>query len=174
MELRIHNLVAALPISENKLNLLKKATATDEGLQMIQGLINKGWPAHKQDTPISTRQYWATRDELHVAEGLVFKGEKLVIPTSMRDEMLTKLHESHLGVEKCKVRARSIMYWPGMGQDIEEAISRCPTCAKYKPANPQEPLIPHEIPECPWSKLGMDIFTFKGKDYLLVVGYYSK
>ena len=174
MELRIHSLVSSMPISGEKMNLLKQATAADEALQMVQVLIAKGWPGYKSDTPISTRQYWPIRDELHVVEGLVFRGEKLVIPTSMRSEMLTKLHESHLGMEKCKARARSIMYWPGMGRDIEETISRCFTCAKYKPANPREPLIPHQIPQRPWSKLGMDIFTFRGKDYLLVVDYYSK
>ena len=174
MELRIHGLASSLPISGEKMNLLKQATASDETLQMVQALIAKGWPGYKSDTPISTRQYWPIRDELHVVEGLVFRGEKLVIPASMRGEMLIKLHESHLGMEKCKARARSIMYWPGMGRDIEETISRCLTCAKYKPANPREPLIPHEIPQRPWSKLGMDIFTFRGKDYLLVVDYYSK
>ena len=174
MELRIHGLASSLPISDEKMNLLKQATASDETLQMIQALIAKGWPGYKSDTPISTRQYWPIQDELHVVEGLVFRGEKLVIPASMRSEMLIKLHESHLGMEKCKARARSIMYWPGMGRDIEETISRCLTCAKYKPANPREPLIPHEISQHPWSKLGMDIFTFRGKDYLLVVDYYSK
>ena len=92
----------------------------------------------------------------------------------MRREMLTKVLESHLDMEKCKARAHSIMYWPGMGHDIKETISRCPTCAKYKPDNPREPLISHEIPQRPWSKLGMDIFTFSGKDYLLIVDYYSK
>ena len=174
MELRIHSLVSELPISGEKVNLLKQATATDGALQSVQAIICKGWPDYKRDTPIRTRQYWPIRDELHVIEGLVFKGEKLVMPTGMRREMLTKLHESHLGMEKCKARARSIMYWPGMGHDIEETISRCPTCAKYKPANPREPVIFHEIPQRPWSKLGMDIFTFSGKDYLLIVDYYSK
>ena len=103
-----------------------------------------------------------------MAEGLVIRGEKLVILTIKRGEMLTKLRKSHLGIEKCKARASSIMHWPGMGQDIEETISRCPTCAKFKPANPWE------TPEHPWSKLGMEIFTFKGKDYPLVVDNYSK
>ena len=77
MELRIHSLVSELPISGEKVNLLKQATATDEALQSVQVLICKGWPEYKRDTPIRTRQYWPIRDELHVIEGLVFKGEKL-------------------------------------------------------------------------------------------------
>ena len=84
--------------------------------------------------PICTRQYWPLRDELHIIEGLVFRRETVVIPPSMRHELLTKLRESHLGIEKCKAIARPIMYWSGMGRDIEETISRCSICAKYKQA----------------------------------------
>ena len=79
--------------------------------------------------------------------------------------MLTNLHESHLDIEKCKARERFIMYWPRMGRDIEETKSRGSICAKYKPANPCEPLVPHVILERPWSKLGIDIFTFRGREY---------
>ena len=61
-----------------------------------------------------------------------------------------------------------------MGLDIEETKSRCSICAKYKPANPYEPLIPHVILKRPWSKLGIDIFTFRGRDYLLVVDYFFR
>lgn len=84
--------------------------------------------------PICTRKYWPLRDELHIIEGLVFRGETLVIPPSTRHELLTKLHESQLGIAKCKASARPIMYWPGMGRDIEEPISRFSICAKYKQA----------------------------------------
>lgn len=66
------------------------------------------------------------------------------------------------------------MYWPKMGRDIEQTKSRCSICAKYKPTNPCEPLIPHVILERPWSKLGIDIFTFRGRDYLLVVDYFFR
>jgi len=61
-----------------------------------------------------------------------------------------------------------------MGQDIEETTSKCFTCAKYKPATLREPLIPHEIHKRRWSKLGKDIFTFSGGDYLLDVDYHSQ
>ena len=48
------------------------------------------------------------------------------------------------------------------------------TCAKFKTKNPREPLVPHEVPQRPWAKLGTDIFEFAGKPYLVVVDYFSK
>ena len=74
--------------------------------------------------------------------------------------MLEKIHESHLGMEKCKARARAVMYWPGMANDINEVVAKCPTCSKFKARNPREPLISHEMPSRPWAKLGTDIFEY--------------
>ena len=34
--------------------------------------------------------------------------------------------------------------------------------------------MPHDIPDRPWQKVGMDILTFGGSDYLLMVDYFSK
>lgn len=55
MELRIHSLLSELPISGEKVNLLKQATGADEALQSVQVLICKGWPEYKRDRPITTR-----------------------------------------------------------------------------------------------------------------------
>ena len=44
-----------------------------------------------------------------MADGLIFKGNRAVIPLLLRTEMLEKIHESHLGMEKCKARARAVM-----------------------------------------------------------------
>ena len=38
----------------------------------------------------------------------------------------------------------------------------------------REPLQPHEIPDRPWQKLGMDFFDLKGKCYILICDYFSK
>lgn len=66
------------------------------------------------------------------------------------------------------------MYWPGMSRDIQDAIARCSVCAKFHRSNTQELMLPHEVPDRPWVKLGSDIFTFNGTDHLLVVDYFSK
>ena len=38
----------------------------------------------------------------------------------------------------------------------------------------KEPLQPHDIPEGPWRKLGMDYFHFNGNSYVLICDYFSK
>ena len=55
MELRIHSLVSSPPISNEKMNLMKQATAADDALQVVKTLNIKGRPAYKRDTPICTR-----------------------------------------------------------------------------------------------------------------------
>ena len=43
-----------------------------------------------------------------------------------------------------------------------------------KSNNKKEPLLPHEVPDGPWEKIGVDFFDFDGKKYLLVIDYFSK
>ena len=88
--------------------------------------------------------------------------------------MLDKIHSSHLGIVKCKSRAREVLFWPSMNSDIEEKVSRCAICALNQPQNPKERLIPIEIPDRPCSKIGVDLFEFKGQHYLVSVDYFSK
>ena len=109
----------------------------------MKATIEKGWSAHRKSAEPSIRQYWEIRDELHVAEHLIFKGERVVIPSSMRAEVLKKVYETHLGIEKYRARTRASMYWPGMTNNIEEMIAKCLKCAKLKPRNKKEPLMPH-------------------------------
>lgn len=88
--------------------------------------------------------------------------------------MLSKIHESHLGIVKCKARGRDIMYWPNMSTKIEETASKCVVCNENKNNNQREPLLPHELPGRPWEKIGTDIFYHSGSPFLLCVDYFSK
>ena len=77
-------------------------------------------------------------------------------------------------MEKCKSRARAVVYWPWMSADIENMVAKCSICLKYRNQNQKEPLMPHETPDRPWQKFGTDIFELYSKSYLIIVDYYSK
>ena len=69
--------------------------------------------------PREIQDYWNVRDELHEADGLVLRGDRLVVPSDLQQDMLKLIYESHQGMDKYKVRARTVLYWPGMANDIE-------------------------------------------------------
>jgi transposase InsO family protein len=133
-----------------------------------------GWPQTKPETPLEIRPYWSYRDEISGYDGLIFKGDRVIVPHVLRPEMLDRIHAAHLGIEKCKARARGSVFWPGMNSAIDEMVSECRTCLQFQRRNQREPLMPQEIPERPWSTVAVDIFYYKGRDYLLVVDYFSK
>ena len=60
-----------------------------------------------------------------------------------------------------------------MNNDIPDHVSKCPNYRKYEIANPQKPLMMHEVPERLWAKVGVDLFAFDGRDYLCTVDYTS-
>ena len=74
-----------------------------------------------------------------MTQGILFKGEKVIIPTEMQTEMLKIIHRSHLGIEKCKRQARDSLYWPGMSSGVEDFVSTCEICSKYQRKNRKEP-----------------------------------
>ena len=65
------------------------------------------------------------------------------------------------------------MYWIGINADIEDYTKRCQECIKQSQVA-KEPLQPHDIPEGPWRKLGMDYFNFNGNSYVLICDYFLK
>lgn len=168
------NALSYLPLSPGKYAELQKSASADLEMILLSKAILEGWPESRDQLPVEIRTYWNYRDELACIDGLIYKGLRLVIPQTCRKEMLARIHESHLGIVKCKAMAREVMFWPSMGSYIEDIISKCSICATHQRQNPRESLIPHKIPDRPWSKIAMDLFEFNGHQYLLSVDFYSK
>ena len=160
--------------SEPMLQKLKDETQKDPELQQLKTVVMDGWPQIKDKTPAETRPYWNSRDEISCYEGLMFKGDRIIVPHSLRTEILHRIHEGHFGIDKCRARARGAVFWPSINGAIDEMISQCSTCQKHQRSNQREPLIPQQVPERSWATAAADIFDYKGRDYLLVVDYHSK
>ena len=162
-----------LPISEPQLKEIQAETAQDDTLQQLKKTIISGWPDKKKEVPRCLHPYFLVRDELSAQDGLIFKCQRCVIPLSLRTKIKEKLHGAHTGIQSRLRRARETVYWPGMNSDLTDHISKCDICSSYQSHQAREPLISHEVADRPWQKIGADVFTLDGTDYLCVVDYYS-
>ena len=138
--------------------MIVEATQEDPELKQLRKMIISGWPEMKAELAHNVGAYWDYRDELSTYNGIVYKGNRIVIPTSMRKDMLKRIHKSHLGMATSKQRAKDVIYWPGMNGQIEDTIRRCEICLKYRNKPPKEPMTIHPLPNGPWKKVASDMF----------------
>ncbi|XP_055381628.1 uncharacterized protein K02A2.6-like [Condylostylus longicornis] len=170
----LSDMIHTINVSDEKKKIFQDETLNDEILKDLFKTINDGWPVRKELLCEKLKPFWKNRNDLFVVDGLIFLNDRIFVPKSLRDDVLYQLHLPHLGVEKTKSRARSIVYWPTMNLEIEELIHKCNICEKYKYSEPREPLINHDIPEMPFSKIGLDIMELNAKSFLIIGDYYSK
>ena len=167
-------LMEDLPISSSRLDDIKMATKEDRTLQIVAEYIQNGWPKDRSQVRPEAAPFWQQRHQLTMCNALMMRGSRIVVPASRQKFMLDQVHVGHQGQERCKRRAREVMFWPGMSNHIENMVEDCEPCTRYQNRNIREPMICHEIPEHPWMKVGTDLFHLKGEHYLIVVDYFSK
>ena len=168
------NNVTFSPLKPDRLESIRNATRRDDTLVKLADVIQKGWPEEKIGLPSCVLPYFNYRDELSVQDGVIYRGERVVIPTSLRREMKEKVHAGHLGINSCLRRARDLVYWLGMSSEIRQFVETCGVCSTYLDKQIPEPIHLHDVPSHPWQKVGTDIFTWAGRNYLITVDYYSK
>ena len=72
-------------------------TKQDSQLKALKVLILAGWTDTKDETPLCIREYGSYRDELTVHNGVILRGNHVIILKVLQPEMLTRIHASHLG-----------------------------------------------------------------------------
>ena len=85
-----------LPITTEQ---VKRETQRDLLLVKFYNLDMKGWfvPQDEQIKP-----FYLRKDQV---SGVLMLGHRVVIPVKLRNEVLSELHEGHLGIVKCLWRA---------------------------------------------------------------------
>ena len=128
------NLIEVSPnkISEFRVitwDTVKNATARDHKLQKLAHMTTQGFPATKPITCSSTMEFGRHRDNLHLIDEVTMMGDRIVIPKSLRPEVLQSLHAAHQGVTSMTESARCAVYWPGISKDIDSIRASCYQCA---------------------------------------------
>ena len=131
-----------------------------------------GWP-EKPRLFGELKLFHSVASELSVENGLLLRGNRLVIPAALRKDILNRLHEGHQGIVKCRERARQAVWWPLLSKQLEEIVQNCPECCKSR-SQRAEPLKPTTLPSRPCQKVGTDLFEWKKLVYLLIVDYCSR
>ncbi|XP_042146943.1 uncharacterized protein LOC121836189 [Ixodes scapularis] len=139
-------------------NQLQVETEKDGVLREVMQYVTSRWP-EKKCLSGKLLSFWRIQEELSVLEGVLFRAERVVPPSTLVSRFIMMAHESHPGIVRTKQRLREQYWWPGMDEDVENCIRSCAVCkASDKSAKTAvAPLQPVQWPEKPWEKLGMDI-----------------
>ncbi|KAF6016584.1 hypothetical protein EB796_025102 [Bugula neritina] len=171
---QIHAVSAGILTNQSFRDKLVNAVKQDPAMQILDSYIVNGWPATKKACIEPLKSFWTVRYDLTVYQDLILRNNQIVIPVSMRRQILDIIHKGHLGISKCIERAKNSVYWPGYQGQIRDLIESCSPCQENMRANTQTSFEPHEIPDYPMQSISMDVFYLDGTEYLVTVDRYSK
>ena len=165
-------IMQSLPATEERMEEIKSLQLRDPVCQQILAYCQSGWP-DQRSLPNSLKPYFPVAAELAETDGLLMRGSRIVIPPSLRRQILDRIHGSHQGITKCRERARQSVWWPGIAKEIETMVRNCSECCKAQRQRAQ-PLTPTPLPQLPWQKVASDLFEWRQKTFLHIVDYYSR
>ena len=158
--------VAHATVNDAHLQELREATSKDNLLKKVKKVILDG-------ASLDIGLFSSITDELAVENDIIMKGSKIVVPQQMRQQILELLHVGHQAADGCLRHAREYFFWPGMSNDISLHVSKCQICQENGQQQQKETLQPHNIPDRPFQKVGVDLFSIDNKDYMVTVCYLS-
>ena len=105
MNVQVHDIHPQF--SNSILQRTREQSASDPELNALNEMIHSGWPSKFQQVLVPLKTYWPFRDELAVEDGIAMKSHRIIIPSVLQKEILTRPHAAHQGTEKTKLRAKT-------------------------------------------------------------------
>ena len=106
---------------------------------------------------------------------MVLRLARIIVPFSMRNEVLEYLHTStcHPASKQMYLRARTHVYWVGIWKDILKFVKNCEVCNRAKGVTGTKHVFQYPVPERPFDRIHLDILsgfceTSRGNKCLLV------
>ena len=153
---------------------VQEETWRDAGMRRLIAAIGAGFnEKDSADLPADLADFWRHRKALSVVDEVVMMGERIVIPPSLRQEVLDHLHGAHQGVRAMTSRAQASVFWPGISSDIARKRQTCRTCDTIAPSQPPTDAVEPEIPTYPFEMICSDYFDLEGTHYMVTVDRFS-
>ena len=94
--------------------------------------------------------------ELSVQEGGVMRGDRIVIPKSLKADVLQAAHLGHPGKDSMTRQLRLSCWWPRFSTDIKEFGESCLPCIASVDSNLTPPMQMRDTPDRPWQHCSAD------------------
>ena len=66
----------------------RQSTAKDDTLALLKHNVQHGWPQTITELPPELRPYWTFREEISIEDGILLKGERIIIPAVDQPDIL--------------------------------------------------------------------------------------
>ena len=85
-----------------------KKTSKDPTLTLLRCYIHMGWPNDHRMFPQELHTFSNYREDLSMENGLITKGARLLIPSTLRKKVLEQIRDGHLGIEKVHAQSKRL------------------------------------------------------------------
>ena len=93
----------SLPVTAQRLQVYRKAQMEDPECSKVRKYCKTVWPG-KGSIESSLKPYWEVRGLLTLCDDILLYNSSIVMPLSLRRETMSRIHEGHQGVERCRMR----------------------------------------------------------------------
>ena len=154
-------------------NRVNSEAAADVECVGLKEVIEAGFPDNKNQLPEHLKYFWCMKDEVYMIDNVPFKGRKMLIPKSLRGQIVEGLHSGHQGVSSMSANARERLFWPRLDADLRQARKQCRRCNEIAPSLPAETLLTTPEPEMPFEQVAADMFKIGAHSYIVYADRYS-
>ena len=92
-------------VTAETLERVRTETSKDPVLSILNSVTMTGWPDERKSVPEEIRGFWSYREEVTADNGVLFKLDQVIVLSSLRAEMLRKIHKAHQGYDS-SIRSR--------------------------------------------------------------------
>ena len=152
---------------------VQQETVNDPMMLQLLEAVEEGFSVKRISDLPDLKPYAKLKQSLSAVDDVVLYKNRVVVPPTLREQILENLHSAHQGVSSMVSRAQASVFWPGISSDIQRIRDKCFHCNRIAPSQPSAPPTQPMLPEYPFQSICSDYFTDSGTDYLIVVDRYS-
>lgn len=158
--------IETMPIS---VELLHTETEKDDDIMKVIKALRLG-------KKLTAKETWNIDPrEFSLEQQALVRGQRIVIPKTLRNKVLQELHVGHFGIVRMKALARGHCWWPNINSEIEDLIRNCSNCQVNQHRPPKVEKHIWETPTKPFERVHIDFAgAFRNRYFFLLVDAFTK